>query len=153
MDDNGVMRLGRGRPEFPTKKRFKQFDSAGTEDINEWRKRFVDCMDVTEYAGGIELMGSWEDWCKFKRNWPYFTRNILPAWMEEIEVKVRSQALRTLLLDKGASASSSAKYLASGSYKPKQTGRPTNAMIEREARIQAGMEREFNEDYSRLLGE
>jgi len=61
----------------PSKALFKQHNSQGTEDLDEWRKRFVAIADPTEYQGGIELCGSWNDWQAFKRNWPTFKNTIL----------------------------------------------------------------------------
>lgn len=132
---------------------FKQYNSEGTEDINDWRRRFVNTLDLTEYQGAIELVGSWEAWKQFKKNWPSFQRLHLNAWLEEIEIRLRSTAL--LSLHKGAYSgdTSAAKFIAEGKYKEKSAGRPTNESIARETRIQSQVEKEIEEDLKRVRGD
>lgn len=136
----------------PTRKIFKQFTDTGTEDLNEWRKVFVDICDPTEYEGAIALVGTWGEWLRFKREWPAFNNTILPEWLDEVEVKIRSLAVKNLCGQakdpKGAAA---AKWLAEGRYIPKQAGRPSKTQIEKEARIQARVSSETDDDVARVL--
>ena len=41
-----------------SKMMFKQYNPKGTEDLEDWRQRFVAIADPTEYLGGIESVGS-----------------------------------------------------------------------------------------------
>ena len=138
----------------PSRKLFKQFDPTGTEDIEEWKARFLATRDPTEYSGALELVGSWKDWLHFKRNWPHFTNNILPEWMEEMEILIRSEALRTMIGDarsNSRSATTSARWVAEGGYKPKKVGGLTKTEREREERVRAGALQEVDEDVRRVL--
>ena len=135
----------------PSKALFKQHNSQGTEDLDEWRKRFVAIADPTEYQGGIELCGSWNDWQAFKRNWPTFKNTILIEWLAEIEVKLRSEAISNLCaqaLDPKGSAA--AKWIAEGRYKARKPGAPSKAEVERQTKIQARVLDEVQDEIARV---
>lgn len=140
-----------GRPE--TRKMFKQYNPEGKQCLNEWRERFVNTLDVTEYKGAIELVGSWAEWKNFKENWPTFANKILPEWLEEVEIRLRSMAISTLCeaaLDPKAGVSA-AKFIAEGGYVKMKKGRPKKEDIVREARIAAGIDQEVKDDVARVL--
>lgn len=136
----------------PSKMLFKQYNpEKGTECLDDWRRRFVACADPTEYAAAIELMGSWKEWQTFKKQWKGFRDIILIEWLAEVEVKLRSENIRNLTtqaLDSKGSAA--AKWLAEGKYKPKQAGRPSNAEIEKQAKISARISDEVEDDIARV---
>ncbi len=147
---------GKGR--IGAKSLFKQYDKDGTEDIQEWRKRFVATLDPTEYAGGIALLGSWENWQKFKRNWPSFKSMHLNSWLEEIEIAIKSKSITNLVkaaigteidgiarMDVGA-----AKFLVEGKHQDKLVGRPTKERIEKQLRIETAVQREAANDLDRI---
>jgi hypothetical protein len=129
---------------------FKQHNKDGKEDINEWRERFVAKLDPTEYEGGVELVGSWSEWERFKRNWPSFQRLYLNDWLDEIEVRLRSLAIRSLAEDSVKGNSASSKFLAEGKYKEKKAGRPTKEAVMRQTKIDAQLDREIANDAERL---
>lgn len=135
----------------PSKALFKQNNPNGKECLDDWRRRFVAAADPTEYAAAIELVGGWKEWQSFKKQWKEFREVILIEWLAEVEVKLRSESIRNLSMQamdsKGAAA---AKWLAEGKYKPKQAGRPSNAEIEKQAKIQARIEDEVEDDITRV---
>ena len=136
----------------PTRRLFKQYDDAGKEDLSVWRDAFVEICDPTEYEGALALVGSWDEWLRFKREWPEFRDVILPRWLDEVEVRIRSGAVKNLCAQakdpKGAAA---AKWLAEGKYIPKQAGRPSKSQIEKEARVQARVANETDDDVARVM--
>ena len=136
----------------PTKKLFRQFNPHGKEDLNDWRTVFVECGDVTEYEPAIALCGSWKEWERFKVEWPEFRNKILPEWHEELEVKLRSSAIRSLCNRAVADKPdiNAAKWIAEGKYKTRKAGRPSNEEIARETRIQAGIKDEIADDIERV---
>jgi hypothetical protein len=141
-----------GATRLPTKKLFKQFDDSGTLDLDEWHNIFVSMCDPTEYAPALELVGSWSEWCRFKREWAEFREIILKKWLEEVEIKIRSDSIRKVVVS-SASNPKSAQWLAEGKYKPTATkGRPSKAEVERAARIEAGVVKEVEDDVRRVLG-
>lgn len=136
----------------PSRKLFKQFDDAGTEDLDQWRSVFVDVCDPTEYEAAVILAGSWENWTRMKQLWPHFKNVILPSWLEEVEIKIKSMAIRNLCAlaktDKGAA---SAKWIAEGRYNQRRAGSPSKAEVQKEARIAAGVTTEVEDDISRVV--
>lgn len=133
---------------FASRKLFKQYHPEGTEDFDEWRHKFVEACDPTEYAGAIALLGSWKEWQLFKKSWPYFTENILPEWLAEIDVKLASMAINRLKENKDAGAQ---RWLAERKYKIKKRN-PSKAETERENRIQQHIDNEIQDDAARVLG-
>lgn len=140
----------------PTKSQFKQFNlnGTGTEDLTEWRAVFVESMDPTEYTPAVALCGSWEEWQRFKREWPGFN-NILEEWKLEQEVYIRSTAIRTVATDAKSkvskSAASSAKWLAEGGYKKREVGRPSKEGSRRSIKVQERIDTEVKDDIERVL--
>ena len=118
----------------PTKAVFKEFNSGGEESLEKWHDTFVEYCDPTEYTPAIELAGSWDEWCRFKKEWPEFNNVIVPKWVEEVEIKIRSKAIVDLV-NKSKMDSSAARFLAEGKYMPKEVGRPSKQKIAREERI------------------
>lgn len=132
---------------------FKEYSDVGTESLTDWRRRFVACLDPTEYAGAIELVGSWEEWMRFKREWVRFSRDILPEWLAEVEIKLRSQGIREVVVDATStskSAATSARWLAEAKFVRRPAGKPSKAEVERQAKIEAGVMDEVAEDIARV---
>ena len=131
----------------PTRKIFKQYNPEGTEDLGIWRDKFVEIADPTEYRAAKELVGSWEEWQRFKKEWKEFRDIILIEWLAEVEVKLRSEAISNLCIQavdtKGAAA---AKWIAEGGYKPRKVGAPSKAEVKRQAKIQARIDDEVEDD-------
>lgn len=131
----------------PTRKLFKQFHPDGTEDLNDWRAKFIEIGDPTEYQAAIALVGSWKEWCRFKKEWGAFS-SIVDDWVCEVEIKLRSDAVRKLASMPDAG---SQKWIAEGKYQVKKAGRPSKAQIEREAKIEAGVIKENDEEVDRVI--
>lgn len=136
----------------PTKSKFKQFSAKGTEDLEHWRRVFVEIADPTEYEPAIQLAGSWQEWQRMKREWKEFREKILIDWLAEVEIKLRSEAIRQVCTharqDGGAAA---AKWLAEGKYNPRKAGKPSKAEIEKQAKIQSKIDLEVEDDIARVL--
>ena len=130
---------------------FKQNNPNGKYDLDHWHKVFVETADLAEYTAAIKLAGSWEEWNRIKSGWPLFRRTILPGWLEEVEVKLRSEAIQALIAQsKGEKGTVAAKWLAEGRYAVRGPGKPTKAEVQREARIAANVTDEVADDYSRV---
>lgn len=135
----------------PTRKLFKQYDPEGKKDLQNWRKRFVAIADPTEYRAAIDLVGSWEEWQRFKKEWKEFRDVILIEWLAEVEIKLRSEAISNMCIQavdpKGTAA---AKWIAEGRYRPRKVGAPSNAEVQRQAKIQASIDDEVEDDIARI---
>ena len=137
----------------PTKKLFKQFNPEGTEDLDEWREVFVNSCDPTEYTAAIQLAGTWAEWQRFKKEWAGFREIILPEWKVELEIKMRSDAIKTVITDatsSSKSAASSAKWVAEGKFDNRPVGRPGSKRLEHEAKVNDALAREIEEDIKRV---
>lgn len=130
-----------------TRKLFKQFHPEGTEDLDEWRNKFVEICDPTEYNAALALVGSWKEWCRFKKEWGAFSE-IVADWVAEVEIKLRSQAVKVLAKNTDAGAQ---KWIAEGKFKQKIAGRPTKAQVERAAKVEAGVTKETDEEVNRVF--
>lgn len=105
------------------------------------REMYLSCNDITEYEQAIYLLGSWDHWQTLVRS--NTLKEYLPRWREELEAKVRSQAIKKLM---DSDRTDAAKWIAEKKWDVKR-GRPTNADIERERRIHANIKSEVDEMY------
>tara|TARA_Y100001973_G_C5198246_1_gene335798 strand:+ start:723 stop:1247 length:525 start_codon:yes stop_codon:yes gene_type:complete len=112
---------------------------------------YMDSNDPTEYTFAIQAFNSWDQWQKIKNNkalQPY-----LEGWNEELEVKLRSKAMSSIVKEavSGKSSFNAAKFLATGEWKRQHTrGRPSKIEIEKEKKIQAKLAEEFDSDAERI---
>lgn len=146
--------LNQSATRLPSKKLFKQYDPSGSQDLDEWRRVFVETGDPTEYEAAIILCGTWSEWERIKYEWPYFAKNILTEWQEELEVKLRSRAIKCLVAASTSGekdASAAAKWLAEGKYNPKGVGRPNKDKKSLEAKIKERVKEETDDEVSRVL--
>jgi len=112
---------------------------------------YMDSDDPTEYAFAIKAFNSWDQWQKIKNNKalnPY-----MEGWHEELEIKIRSNALSSIVKESstGKSSFNAAKFLATGEWKKQhKRGRPSKIEVEKERRIQAKLVEEFDSDAERI---
>jgi len=116
------------------------------------KKLYLAHEDPTEYDFACTYLLGWQHWQRIVRN-RVFSKTI-EEWREELELKVRSQAVREILVqsasDKGFQA---AKWIADKGWDKRSAGRPSNADIERETKIQYKIHEEYNADVVRLINE
>lgn len=78
-----------------------------------------------EYDFALEEIGSWEHWCRLCR--AQKLKEMIASWREELEVKIRSNAIKSIIrtsLEETSAGATSAKWLAEKGYAPKR-GRPS----------------------------
>lgn len=116
------------------------------------KKLYLAHEDPTEYDFACTYLLGWQHWQRIVRN-RVFSKTI-EEWREELELKVRSQAVREILIqsasDKGFQA---AKWIADKGWDKRTAGRPSNADIERETKVQAKINEEYNADVVRLIND
>jgi hypothetical protein len=133
----------------PTRALFKEYSRGqGEISINDWRKVFVECEDLTEYEPALKLCGSWEEWCRFKKEWPHFL-TIVQEWKDEVEIRLRSQAVKRIVKASDTSVDA-AKWIAEGKFH-KRAGKPSKAEVERQAKIEAGVQDQTRDEIERVL--
>lgn len=124
----------------------------GEYDINYFHDVFLDLEDPTEYKPALELVGSWREWQRIKRDWPKFNAHIT-EWKDELEVKLKSKAveqINKLAFDDNNYQAS--KWLAEEGYHKRQgAGRPSKGEKERAAKELAEQAASTKEDKARIL--
>lgn len=79
--------------------------------LGEWRQRYVELADPTGYEAALELLGDWDHWLLLTKA-PGFAA-ALAEWNAEVEVKLRSEAIKALRKQaKGPQGTAAAKALA-----------------------------------------
>ena len=112
---------------------------------------YMDSNDPTEYDFAIKAFNSWNQWQKIKNN--KAIKPYLEGWEEELEIKIRSKAMSSIVKEavSGKSSFNAAKFLATGEWKRQHTrGRPSKIEIEKERKIQAKLAKEFDSDAERI---
>jgi hypothetical protein len=151
-DENGV-RKG-GKP--PTSGLFIQ--NGGTVyDLDEFYKQFMEIRDPTCYKFALEVFTAdprYERWEEFKRICvnPWFA-NYIQRWLEELEIKMRSEALQAIKDGCDAKDFPRHKWMAEGkAFHIPKTGKPTKAETQREERMQASLRRTNPDAYEIVKG-
>lgn len=113
---------------------------------------YMELEDVLEYEFANTYLESWEHWqmlCDCKWFQPFVQR-----WRKELELKIRSKALRKLREDAASesrTANSSNRYLLERGWADKATkGRPSKEEVRKAAREQAMSAKALQSDFLRL---
>lgn len=106
------------------------------------KKLYIAANDLTGYLFSEEHLGGYQHWLALKES-PALQPHIL-AWEEELEVKIRAEALQSIYKEsKSEKGYQASKYLVEGGWKTKTPGRPTKAKIKKESDIRSRMYDEF----------
>jgi len=113
--------------------------------LEEAKKNYLDCDDVTGYEYATKYLGGWKHWLALHRS-PALAPH-LEDWTEELEVKIRAEAIKRIAsLSTGAQGYQASRYLADKGWKVKKAGRTTKDAIKKEARVQSKMYEEFKDN-------
>lgn len=130
-----------------TKGLFKEWNEESDLSIDDWRSEFVELEDITGYDfAELKFDDGWKGWQKFNRDWPFFKNKILPDWIAEIEVRIRSKAIKKIVNSK---VPADQKWIAEGRYKPHADKRK-KADKERERDIKKRVQAEVDDDVERV---
>ena len=103
-----------------------------------------------EYEFAMTVLGSWDHWAKLCNISQL--RGDIQEWRDELDIKLKCQSMKAMMLaakDNDAKGVNAAKYLAEKGYESKR-GRPSKAEVERETKIQAGVNKELKDDMERI---
>lgn len=93
--------------------------------LSDWRKKYVDIADPSDYQAALELIGDWDHWQLLLKSPPFAGE--VAKWRLEVEAKVRSEAIRQLMkqsrLPTGTAA---AKWLAEAGFVKERDKRKKN---------------------------
>lgn len=115
------------------------------------RKIYMEIADPTEYEFAMHVFGSWRIWERITGN--KLLMKHIQGWRDELEVKLRSQAVRALVdtaTAEGAKGTTAAKYIAEKGWVKRKAGAPSNEEKERELKIQIDMDDELKDIADRI---
>ena len=109
---------------------------------------YMEIADPTEYEFAMRVFGSWAHW-KLFHNLRWF-KPYLDAWRDELEIKIRSDAIKKVIeQSKDEKNSNAAKWLAEKKWKLTR-GRPSKEEVTREVKVEAKLSDEVDEMYATL---
>lgn len=124
----------------------------GTYDLNKFHKIFIEHEDLTEYTAAIELVGSWREWNRLKRDWPAFNSVHIKEWKEELEVIFKSRAIKQVMTSAKRGNFNASRWIAEQGFNKKAgAGRPSKSDKARAAKEIAEASAETKEDEQRIM--
>lgn len=114
------------------------------------KRLFLQEEDPTEYSFAEKHLLGWQHWKRLCDNKTIAAH--IEEWREELELKVRSQAVRDMmnLCASEQGNFSAAKFLADRGWEKRAAGRPSKAEKERHLRVEEKINDEFQADVIRL---
>ena len=114
------------------------------------KKLFLELEDVTEYEFANTYLLGWSHWQRLNKN-KLMTKHFA-EWREELELSLRSQAIRGII-DMTASDGGfqACKWLADKGWDKRTAGRPSKSEKLKEERQQAALDDEFTGDVVRMI--
>lgn len=129
----------------------KEFDYEYKDKIYpSLKKLYLKEEDPTEYTFAEKHLLGWQHWKRLCEN--KVLRKHIEEWREELELKIRSQAIRDMvnLCASENGNFSAAKFLADRGWEKRGAGRPSKAEQERHNRIEDRIQEEFAADVARM---
>ena len=111
------------------------------------RRLYLEEMDISEYEFANKYLWGWEHWQRICANKMLLEE--IDKWREELEVKARAMALRSILVGSLGSFNA-AKWVADGKWKEQKRGRPTKDEVEGERKKRAAAADELGADVTRI---
>lgn len=115
------------------------------------KRLFLECEDPTEYAFANKYLLGWSHWKRLNDN--SVLSGHFQEWRDELELKIRSQAVMDIMGQCAESSQGSfqaAKWLADRGWDKRAPGRPTKQEAEREKRMQDKIAEEWTADVVRM---
>jgi hypothetical protein len=113
------------------------------------KKLFLEASDPTEYTFATQHLLGWRHWQRICAN--KLLLKHIEEWREELEVKLRSEAVRQAIAHAASGTFQAAKWVADRGWATRGAGRPSKADLERETRIQEKIDNEYNGDVVRMF--
>ncbi len=104
--------------------------------------------DPTEYEFATKYLLGWKHWIRICEN--KLIRKYIDEWRDELEIKLRSKAVKEMIKNSSKGKIVASKWLADKGWSQRGAGRPTKAEIETEKKFQANIADEFSGDVARL---
>lgn len=112
-------------------------------------RRYMEIADPTEYEFATQCLYDWEHWQRIVNNKMLSERLGIAEWREELEVKLRSAAVRNVL-NQASENFSAAKWAADRGWDVRR-GRPSKEEKARESSIKSKIEKSIADDSARIV--
>lgn len=112
------------------------------------RKVYLETADPTEYQFATENFLSWDHWNRICANKQIAAH--INEWREELEVKLRSNAVRMNIAAAQAGNYQAAKWVADRGWATRAAGRPSKAEVAKNLKIESEIANEYGADVIRL---
>lgn len=113
------------------------------------KRLYLEMEDPTEYEFASTYLLGWKHWERLCEN-KQIVKHI-DEWRRELEYKLRSRAVKMMLLSAQGGNYQAAKWFADRGWSNKGAGRPSKEDVEHEKQIQARLSSEYDEDVVRLF--
>lgn len=111
---------------------------------------YLDMRDPTEYTFANDWFLGWKHWMRICDN--KVLRREIDQWREELEIKLRSQAIRDMIKSAEGGNYQASKWLVDRGWHTRGAGRPSKAEVEAEKKILSAVNEEYSADVIRLRG-
>ena len=133
-----------------TYKEVPMYTLKGKKGYTDIHDLYMESNDPTEYQFAIQAFGSWKHF-KHLASLKWF-QAYLDDWREELEVKLRSGAIVTLMesaVNDGSRGTTAAKWIADKGW-DKKRGRPSKEEVARELKVSSRISDDISDDAKRL---
>lgn len=115
------------------------------------KRLYLESNDPTEYKFAVEHLLGWKHWQRMCEN--KIIRRHIDEWREELEVKLRCQAIGDAIALAKSGQFQAAKWVADRGWSTRAAGRPSKAEVEHEKKVQARINDEYGADVIRMFKE
>lgn len=112
------------------------------------KRLYLELADPTEYEFATTYFLGWKHWSRISEN--KAVKAYIDEWREELEIKLRSRAIKLTLANAESGNYQAAKWLADRGWQTRGAGRPSKQEVEREAKIKSRIDDEYSADVVRL---
>lgn len=113
------------------------------------KRLYLEAADPTEYKFATEHLLGWKHWQRMCEN--KAIRKYVDEWREELEVKLRCQAISDAINLAKAGQFQAAKWVADRGWATRGAGRPSKSEIDHEKKVQARIDDEYGADVIRMF--
>lgn len=115
------------------------------------KRLYLESNDPTEYKFATEHLLGWKHWQRMCEN--KVIRRHIDEWRDELEVKLRCQAIGDAIALAKSGQFQAAKWVADRGWSTRGAGRPSKSEVEHEKQIQARINDEYGADVIRMFKE
>jgi hypothetical protein len=113
------------------------------------KKIYLEISDPTEYLFVQKCFLNWRHWVRICEN--VMIKNHIDEWREELEIKLRCNAVNSTIAMAGQGSFQAAKWVSDRGWETRKAGRPSKEEVEKEKRVQARISSSYDEDNVRMF--